>query len=102
MSGRDQLIAELSAKAGIQSRTENMAQLRADFALVWKFKRHYVPMSQVEYEQQKAAAGQEIRERTGDAEWMADTAEKYALEAWAIRRDRARSERIAAEERAKK
>jgi hypothetical protein len=97
---REALIEQLSEKAGIKGRAEGLDALRQDFATVWAARRAYGYISERELVEGRFQAGDEIKEKAGDAEWMAEVTQQYAEAADMIRRDKERRDRIAQEVRA--
>lgn len=121
---RDEIMAELSKKAALGDKAKTLDQFRADFKFVLKRMHDLGQMSQAELEEEYRIESDAIRRHSHDEAWMRaagahfrEMAERFErdiarseriraeeeakrLAAWAMRRDRSRSERIAAEVRA--
>lgn len=92
----------LRAKAGVQERSDALASLRADFALIWKTHRAYGYVSEDERDDGVKAEGEMIRASLCNTEAMQAISALCQEAADAIRRDQSRAERIRAEVRADK
>lgn len=82
--------------------TSSLDQLRADFKLVWEYRRHAGHLSALEHEAQLRAARAEANARKGDPAWVESESMKYRALAAQIESDQARSRRIAEEVRTEK
>lgn len=80
--------------------TSSLDQLRADFKLVWEYRRHAGHLSALEHEAQLRAARAEANARKGDPAWVESESLKYRALAAQIEKERARANQIAEEVRA--
>lgn len=92
----------LASRADIAGRAERMDQFRADFKAVWRWYRDAGELSPAEYAEQYAEATEFVKSSLSNAELISCVMNGYRTKALEIARDRARSERIAAEVRAQR
>lgn len=95
-------LESLRAKAGVQEKSDALAALRIDFALIWKTHRAYGYVSECECIDGMKAEGEMIRANLGNADAMQAVSGLCQASADAVRRDQARSARIRAEMRTSK
>lgn len=102
MNSRDEVMAALSRKAGIDARAATMDQLRADFKFVFGRFRGIGDISKAELDEDYAVCGDGIRRNSHDPDWTQSAQAHFRQMAADMERDIARSERIKAERRAEK